>query len=264
VYRRCRRDFVSKELLLAQVNAFREAAPLVTRRMSGNSGGLPQRPFLCDLTRLHTPAVVRTVGETIDAWIARLSDLPSPAQAEYANRNLLALLREARTSEEPQLAQAMEPFLPALIQLAVRSYWYSERSALVDPARLPHRARPPDVNPVRTGRISVTPTIRDHDIELSIELPDHNSAVAANNFVEVEDFAEVARLAVQGHYVRGEAFQWRKEPDDRERLTLRTEWGSWLLEPEDVASVGACMDLLFRNPSIVALVERLAFVYGRV
>lgn len=264
VYRRCGRDFVSKEPLLAQVNAFRDVAPLVVRRTSGKSVGPAPRHFLGDWTRAHEPAVDRTVGETIDAWIAQLSDLPSPAQVEYASRNLLALLCETNPSEGPQLAQAVEPFLPALIKLAVRSHWYSERSALVDPERLPHRARPPDVKPVRTGRISVTPTIRDHDIELSIELPDHNSVVAANNFVEVEDFAEVTRLAVRGQYVRGEVFQWSKQPDDRHRLTLSTERGSWLLEPEDFASVGACMDSLFREPSIVALVERLAFVYGRV
>ena len=89
VYRRCRRDFVSKELLLAQVNAFREVAPLVAGRMSG-SGSVPApRPFLGD-PMLPTPALNGTVGEAIDAWIARLSDLPSPGQAEYASRNLLA------------------------------------------------------------------------------------------------------------------------------------------------------------------------------
>jgi hypothetical protein len=262
-YRRCRRDFVSKELLLAQVNAFRQVAPLVAGRMSGSSGVPARRPFLGD-SMLHTPALDGTVVEAIDAWIAGLSDLPSPGQAEYASRNLLALLRDASASDGPLLAQAMEPFLPALIQLAVRSHWYSERSALVDGERPLYRARPPDVTPLRTGRVSVTPIVRDHDFEISIELPDYNSAVAANNFVEVEDFTAVTRLAALGQYVRGEVFQWSKQPDDRNRLTLSTEHGSWLLEPEALASIDRCMDLLFREPSIIALVERLTFIYGRV
>jgi hypothetical protein len=66
----------------------------------------------------------------------------------------------------------------------------------------------------------VTPLIRDHDLALSIESPDHQTGVTANIFVEVEDLAEVTRCVRQGHDVHGEMFHWSKQSDSHQRLTL--------------------------------------------
>ena len=45
---------------------------------------------------------------------------------------------------------------------------------------------------------------------------------------------------------------------------LSTDRAWWRLDAKDFASFAQCLDSLFREPSMAALVERLRYVYGRI
>jgi hypothetical protein len=260
-YQRCRKAFVSRELLIANVSAFRDAVRLVTR---GKAKGIEpgERYFLGNLASSeHLDA--KTLAEYVDQWIALLPDSPGPGQAEFASRNLLTYLRDEKLSDEMQLAKTLGPHLPGLLQVAIRGYWYSDRSALIEPTKGPE-AWPKHLSPVQQGPISLSALVGEHSASLALESSVHHSVITANSFVEVEDLAEVTRLAAAGQEVRGEVFQWGKLLEAPPRFMLTTERAVWHFEADDFASLAQALESLFREPLVASLVERLRYVYGRI
>lgn len=260
-YQRCRKDFISRDLLVANVSAFRDAVRLATR---GKAKGIePQERYFLGNFTTSEPIEAKTLVDFADQWLALLPDAPTPQQAEFASRNLLTHLRDQKFSDEAQLVKMLGPYLSALLQAAIRGYWYSDRSALVEPTKAPD-AWPKHMSPVRQGGISVSALVREHGASLAVDSSAHHAVITANSFVEVEDLAEVTRLAAAGQEVRGEAFQWGKLSGSPERFMLTTERAVWHFEADDFAALAQCLDSLFREPSMAALVERLRFVYGRI
>jgi hypothetical protein len=111
---------------------------------------------------------------------------------------------------------------------------------------------------------AVEPLVREHELALSLEFPGKQAIVWANDFVQVEDLRHVTRLALAGHDIRGDVFQWSKQREEPKRFVLTTERGSWILEGSDVASIGHVLESLFREPCMAGLTEHAPFVYGRI
>ncbi|MGH7747768.1 MAG: hypothetical protein ACREQ5_23860, partial [Candidatus Dormibacteria bacterium] len=204
-YQRCRKDFVSRELLVANVSAFRDAVQVATR---GKSKGIePEERYFLGNLATSKRIEAKTLQDYADKWIAVLADSPGPPQAELASRNLLTYLRDEKFSDESQLVKTLGPHLSALFQVAIRGYWYSEGSGLTAPTKGP-AAWPKHMTPVQQGRISLSALVREEGASLAVDSSAHHSIITANTFVEVEDLAEVTGLAAAGQEVRGEAFQW--------------------------------------------------------
>jgi hypothetical protein len=260
-YQRCRRHFVSRDLLAANVSAFRDAV-LISTRGKGKGIEPEQRYFLGNLGASQD-IEAKTLADFVEKWTASLSDSPTSSQAEFASRNLLTLLRDETFSDDAQLAKTLGPHIPALLQLAIRGYWYSERSALIDPTK-ESDSWPRNMSPVQNGRISLSAVVRESGASLAVDSSAHHSVITASSFVEMEDLAEVTRAAAAGQEIRGEAFQWGKLSEKQTRYVLTTERAVWFFDAEDFAALAKCLDSLFREPSMAALVERLWFVYGRI
>lgn len=222
----------------------------------------PERYFLGNLATSE-PIDAKTLPDFVERWIALLPDAPTPIQAEFASRNLLTYLRDEKVPDETQVTKTLGPHLAGLLQVAIRGYWYSDRAALVEPTKAPD-AWPKHMSPVRQGPISLSALVREHGASLAVDSSAHHSVITANSFVEVEDLAEVTRLAAAGQEARGEAFQWGRLSDSPKRFMLTTERAVWHFEPDDFAALAQGLDSLFREPSMAALVERLRFVYGRI
>jgi len=261
-YQRCRADVVSRDLLIADVSAFREAVAIAARAKSGKGNELDTRYYLGNFSTSRGKIEAKSLAESVDKWIALLPDLTTPQQAEFASRNLLSFMRDEDCPDDTQLDRALRPYMSGLLQLAIRAHWYAERRPLLGPEEESQGSRVTHLGPFQHGRITLKPLVRDHVLALSLQLPDEHSVVTANNFVEVEDLVGVTRLALDGHDIRGEVFQWSKQLDEPRRFTLTTERGWWLLEAADVESVGQCFDSLFREPSVAALAERSRYIYG--
>jgi hypothetical protein len=262
-YQRCRREFVLRELLVANVSAFREAVQLAKGGKTGKGIQPEERYFLGNLATSRGTIEGKTLPESVDKWLELLPELPSASQGEFASRNLLTYLRDEEFSDESRLSKTLGPYIPALLQLAIRGYWISERSALVESPKEPP-TWPMHMNPIQRGRISLSAIVGEHDVTLAMDSSAHHSVITANHFVEVEDLAEMTRLAVAGHELRGETFVWLKLPEPPARFMLKTERAVWIFDAEDFASFGQCLDSLFREPSVAALVERLRYAYGRI
>ena len=262
-YQRCRRQFVSRELLVANVSAFREAFRLSKRGQAGKAMGPEERYFLGNLTTSSGNIEAKTLPDSVDKWIELLPELPSSSQGEFASRNLLTYLRDEEFSDESRLSKTLGSYIGALLQLAIRGYWISERSALIESSKEPF-AWPKQVNPVQRGRISLSAMVSEHDITLAMDSSAHYSVISASHFVEVEDLAEVTRLAVAGRELGGETFQWLKSPEASAGFMLKTERAVWFFDAKDFASFGECLETLFRDSSIADFVERSRFVYGRI
>jgi len=263
-YRRCRSDFVVRDLVIANVSAFRDAVKRAGHAKGGRGVALESRYYLDNPTTCAGKIEAKTVVAAVDKWIALLPAVVAPVQAEPASRNLSAFLRNEDCPDEAQLGRALQPYLSSLLQLAIRAYWYQERRALLSPGEESPSARPRYMRPIEHGSITIEPLVRDHELTLSLELPGKQSVVSANNLPEVEELRDATRLALAGHDIRGDVFHWSKQLEDPNRFTLSTEHGSWMLEASDVCSIGQALDLLFHEPSIVGVAERGRFVYGRV
>ena len=129
-YQRCRRAFVSKELLIANVSAFRDAVRLATGG-KGKSIEPEEQYFLRNLAT-SKDIDAKTLTDYVDKWIALLPARPTPEQAEFASRNLYAYLRDAEFPDESKLAKILAQYVPALLQVAIRGYWDQQGAPLID------------------------------------------------------------------------------------------------------------------------------------
>jgi hypothetical protein len=264
-YQRCRKDFVSKELLMANAAAFRDAVRLATR---GKAKRIEpeERYFLANLGSSEEKEIdAKTLPEYVDRWISDLSDRPSPSEAEFASRNLLAYLRDETFPDEEQSAKTLNVYVPKLLQVAIRAYWDKEGTPLIPAgARSAAPSAPRAAAAITAGSIVLRPVVAETSFAASIELTAQNCAVVASNAVQLEDLAQVTRIASTGTDARGSTFAWSIEGDKTKRFVLATERAWWRLSATDFGSFAQCLEALSREPSLAALIERLRYVYGRV
>jgi len=260
-YRSCQADFVSRDLVISSIAAFRE-----TVLQSGRAHDAAGAPLPCNFDMAVPTGKVAgsDFPASLDRWIDELPDWITPAEGELASRNLSAALRHGTWPNEPQLCRALAPHVSALLQLAIRGYWYEKHRPLLAPHNKPRPAPPWQVNRLRQGPISLDSTAGDHDLWLVVEFPDRRAAVLTNNLVEAQDLRNVTRLALENHLIRGDTFRCFREIADPERFTLSRESCWWRLEGPDLASIAEGLDALFHDPSIENLAERGQYVYGRV
>ena len=262
-YQRCKQDFVSRDLLIANVSAFRDAVRLGTRGKS-KSIEPEERYFLGNLSTSED-IDAKTLPEFVERWIALLMDRPDSGQAEFASRNLYAYLRDEEFPDEAQLEKTLAQYVPALFQVAIRNYWYGQHTPLLEPAK---GSAPPgqfrQMSPIRAGNITLLPMVKEDGISASIQLTAQNCAVVVSNLVELEYLAEVTRLAATGVEARGGTFEWLVVMEKPKTYMLSTAGAWWHLDAKDFASLAECLNSMLRDSSVAALIERLRYAYGRI
>jgi hypothetical protein len=260
-YQRSGRAFVSKELLIANVSAFRDAVRLAT---GGKAKSIePEEQYFLRNLGTSKDIDAKTLPEYVDKWIALVSARPSTDQAEFASRNLYAYLRDAGFPDESKLAKTLAQYVPALLQVAVRGYWDLQGTLLIDRKQSPPPA-PSRLSPIPAGNVILVPWAREDGMGATIELKAQNCAVVVRNLVDLEDLAEITRLAGGGTEARGGSFEWLLVSEKPKAFMLSTDRAWWRLDAKDFESFAECLDSLFREPSVAALVERLRYAYGRI
>jgi len=249
-YLRCQRPFVSKDLLSANVVAFREVVKARMGAKSGRGIEASQRYFVGNLQTQHGDFGARSLIEYVDKWLDALSDPPSCAQAEFASRNLFSYLEE-ELGDSPHLGSVLSPYLPALLQVAVRGYWYAERKPLVEPDPIRTPTFPVFPSAVTVGSVSVSPLVKDNELILSIAFKDRSLSLTANNYVEAEELREIVSRATQGRYFQGESFSLLENVGVKDSVVLFCSRVSQFLSLQEVSALSS-------------LIERLAYVYGRI
>ena len=263
-YQRCRQDSVSRELLVANVSAFRDSTRLLPRAKS-KEGEAMEGYFLGNL-RVSADIGGKTLADSVDRWIAALEDRPSQPHAEFASRNLWTYLRDEQFPDEMQVVKTLNPYVPSLLQVAIRGHWEREREPLIERVKGSPQSGPPArlVSPIAVDGISLMPAVQEYTIGAVIEFTERKSVVEAHNPVELEDLAEVTRLARTGVVARGGTFAWNILGDRSKSYMLITDRARWQLDATEFKALGQCLDSLFREPSVAALIERLRYVYGRI
>jgi len=259
-YRRCTAEFVSRHQLIAVVSAFCDAVKECTRG-AGTGAPLRGRYSLPGRAGEVSAADSKELLRSVERWLAKLPALVTPSQAEQASRNLSVFLREERWPDEVVPGRVLRLHVNALLQLSIRGYWQQRHRPLIGPDGDARRKQPRDLAPLRQGRITLEASVRDYELWLAIELPNH-TRMLANDLVEIEDVRNVIRLAVERGDGRGEVFSCSKEFGKPERFHLSTERCRWVLECADVISIAEALEALLREPSIANLVERGRYIYG--
>jgi hypothetical protein len=261
-YQQCRQDFVSRELLMANARAFRDAVRLATR---GKAKSIePEERYFLGNLQSSEEIDAKTLAEYVDRWLSLLPDRPSASQAEFASRNLLAYLRDETFPDDEQAAKTLNAYVPELLQVAIRAYWDKERTPLIPAGAQSAASASRLASAITAGSIVLRPVVAESSLAASIELTAQNSAVVANNVVHLEDLIQITRIAAAGSDARGSTFEWSIEGDKPKRFVLATERAWWRLSATDFASFAQCLEALCRDPSLTALIERLRYVYGRV
>ena len=261
-YQRSGRAFVSKELLIANVSAFRDAVRLAT---GGKAKSIePEEQYFLRNLGTSKDIDAKTLPEYVDKWIALVSARPSPDQAEFASRNLYAYLRDAEFPDETKLAKTLAQYVPALLQVAVRGYWDLHGTPLIDRKQSAPPAPSRLASPISASNVTLVPWAREDGMGATIELKAQNCAVVVRNLVDLEDLAEITRLAGSGTEARGDSFEWLLVSEKPKAFMLSTDRAWWRLDAKDFESFAECLDSLFREPPVVALVERLRYAYGSI
>jgi hypothetical protein len=259
-YRRCTAEFVSRDLLIANVSAFRDAVKQCTRG-AGTARSLTGRYALPgrDVCAIDGDQLLTS----IERWIAKLPARVTPAQAKRASQDLAAFLREERWPDDGLLGKALRVHVSSLLELSIRAYWRQSHRPLIGPEADATRERPRDLAPLRHGSITLKAAVRNCELWVAIELPSC-SAMMTNDVVEMEDLSHVIRLALERDDGLGEVFSCSREPGEPTQFRLSTECCRWTLEATEVVSIAEALDALSREPAIAALLESARFVYGRI
>lgn len=261
-YQRCKRDFVSKDLLIANVGAFGDAVRLATR---GKTKGIePEEQYFLKNLGTAKEIEAKTLPEYVDKWIARLGDRPSPSQAEFASRNLLTYLRDEQFPNEAQLAKTLAQYVPALLQVAIRGYWQAQGGPLLTRTTGSTPDAPRRMTPMTVGNVGLIALVSQEGIVATLEMSTRACWVGIRNFVELEDLSEITRLACSDVEANAGSFEWLIGSIRPKTYTLSCERARWDLEPKDFESLSQCLEALYREPWMVALVERLRYAYGRI
>jgi hypothetical protein len=258
-YRGCTADFISRDLLIANVRAFHDALCGCAQRASARKS-LTNRYSLPDENGQAHPINGKGALQALDEWIANLPARVTPAQAEHASGNLRECLRDA-DADDAQLRRALRAHVGALLQLSIRGYWQIAHRPLIAQRDL-QGGRVHDLTPARAGRIRIEARIRDHELWLAVELPDH-SAVLANDLIEIEELRSVTSLALERGDVRGEVFRARMCADSG-GFELSTERARWMIERSDVSAIAEALNELYRERSVANVMARGDYVYGRI
>ncbi|HJS92156.1 MAG TPA: hypothetical protein VJ738_19475 [Steroidobacteraceae bacterium] len=260
-YRRCTADFVARDLLIANVRAFRDALWRFPQQASARKSRA-SRYSLPDENGDAHPIDGKGAPKALDQWIAQLPAWVTRAQAEHASANLAECLRGVDGSHDAQLRSALCPYVGALLQLSIRGYWQVTHRPLLPETDLPAGYRR-DLTPIRVGRIAIEGSVGDHAMWLAIELANH-SGVLANDLIEIEELHCVTRLALERGDVRGEVFRYATACGGAGGFELSTHRARWMIERSDVIAIAEALDELKRKGSIANLIERGAYVYGRI
>jgi hypothetical protein len=261
-YQRCRRDFVAKDLLVADVGAFGDAVRAATR---GKAKGIePEEQYFLKNLGTAKDIDAKTLPEYVDKWASRLADRPSPSQAEFASRNLLTYLRDEEFGNEAQLAKTLAQYVPGLLQVAIRGHWEAQRMPLIERAKGASPDTPRDMRPITVGNVRLIPEARHDGIVATLEMSARQSRVFVRNFVELEELAEVTRLASLGVESSGGSFEWHIGDGKAKAYTLSCDRARWEMDAKDFESLAQCLESLYGEPWMIALVERLRYVYGRI
>jgi hypothetical protein len=261
-YQRCRRDFVSKDLLVANASAFADAVRLAAR---GKPKGIePEEQYFLKNLGTAKDIDAKTLPDYVDKWIARLGDRPSPGQAEFASRNLLTYLRDEEFPNETQVAKTLAQYVPALLQVAIRGYW----EALGVPLIARTKGSTPDASrkvvPTRAGDVGLITEVRQDGMAVTLEMPTQFYWIAVRNFVELEDLTEITCLASGGIEASAGSFEWLIGTGRPKTYTLSCERARWQLAAKDFESLAQCLESLYGESWMVALVDRLRYAYGRI
>jgi hypothetical protein len=264
-YQRRRDGLISRELLVANVSAFRDAVRLSAR---GKQKGIePDEQYFVGNLATREVINAKALPEWVDRWIGHLAERPRATQAEFASRNLYSYLRDEEFPDESQLEKTLAQYIPALLQVAIRNYWYEERAPLTESRRAPTQPDPPRMlSRISAGRIALDAWVEEHGVSAAVLMTPVEWGFTLRNFVELEELAAATRLAGEGasDEAYGSAFQWRISGDEPRTFILDAERAWFRLEPTDFTSLRECLDTLFGEPSVAALIERLRYVYGRI
>lgn len=258
-YQRCTRDFVSKELLVANVSAFTDAVRLAPQ---GDAKGTePEERYFRRNLEATNDIVANTLPEYVDQWIAQLADHPLLSQAEAASRCLVRYLQEVEFTNHAQLAKTLAQYVPALLEVAIRGYWETQDAPLI--ARS-HGSPPHAARTFTAGDVCLSAQVRQDGVEATLEMHTHGCEITLRNFVELEDLIEITRLAATGVEASAGSFGWLIGSGQPKCYRLSCERTGWRLKANDFESLGKCLELLSREAWMVALAERLRNRYGRI
>jgi len=153
-------------LLVANASAFREAVRLAKRGQTAKATGPEERYFLGNLTTSHGNIEAKTLPESVDKWIELLPELPRRRKGS-SQPHLLTYLRDEEFSDESRLSKTLGPYLPALLQLAIRGHWIQSGRA----NRVLERSTclATHVKPGQAGTDSLSATVRENDVMLAME-----------------------------------------------------------------------------------------------
>ena len=262
-YLRCRRPFVSRELLAANVAAFREAVRVRLRGKPSKGIEPTERYFIGNLQTHDGDLGAGSFVEFLDKWLDSLVDQPSCSKAEFASRNLASFLKDP-TMDSPHLGSALSAYVPALLQVAIRGYWYAERKPLLEPEAGPAYSFPVFPAKIAFGSVVVSPLIKNSELMLSIDFKDRSLSLTANDYVEVEELRDVVRRAAQGQYGQGETFSLLENTGVKDSVILFCSRVSQFVSVEEIRALNQCLDQLSHDPVLSGLMERLAYVYGQI
>lgn len=130
-YQETSRDFIRADLLINNLNAFEAVIKLRSGSRSGHGDDPQDRYFYANLGSRAQEA--KNLSDAIECGreLIRQLGIPFRSTGEFMSRNLVVALRDGLEIPGDLLDQALRPYLPGLLLLAIKTFAY-ENDAPVD------------------------------------------------------------------------------------------------------------------------------------
>lgn len=211
-----------------------------------------------------------SVGDALDSMISSLKEFPYKGQAEMASRCFEVALQTESTLPVDRLNQAIRPYLPALIKLALRAYLDSKGTlALAVPVEPSLRDSVGFSGVfVTSGRISISIIPHgDDDITAGIIWSDGNLSVSINGFDELNELMVLVNAASQEEQrqqATGQRFTIFPPMQPVSKHVMVVGGVQIVFKDAEFDDLQHALKEAMGQPAMMAEYERLSWIYGEI
>ena len=196
--------------------------------------------------------------------------VPTPEMGYAVCRQLAAVVREASGRALAPCQAGWAPFLAALLQLALRGYWYTAGASILDTPGVEEVPACFPLTDISTAAGRCVPHVAGHRLSLVLALTTPSLEVAVRTYVDWLDLV----MLVESAQATGEevgtvrtplgTLTWAA-PDHGSRMYQLTLGQVRLtLRLEDFRGLVALLQAVQAQPALRSYLVQLAYVYGRI
>lgn len=194
--------------------------------------------------------------------ISQISSLANQGFSQFASRNLEVALRDEPPIPLDQLNNALKPYIPSLIKLALRGFLLLKNKPAI-PENLEFNTfqrRSPSY--VKNGRVAVSPNLMLDNISAALIFDRNDVIISINSYFELTEFYMLVNSIKKEEHLSCNRFKLIAPNSFHSQYLLHISGVQIALEDEDFESLKTALTDVMEQEAVALECERLSWRFG--